>query len=306
LVVLVVLIGSIPGGLPELFEWGADQGRTQIFHMDPLFSLSNGRTLGTALLGAFLLTLATHATDHDMVQRLLTTRTGAGGGRALLGSALLNFPLTLLFLLIGTGLAHFYSAAPDYSVADSERILPLFALHELPNGLRGLLFAGLFAAAMSSLDSAICALATTWSHDIAPARTASPPSLRRIRGNSLVLTLLLTASAVGMANYHRLLISRGTDLNLVEFALSSMSILYGGLLGVFALGMTTRGRGSPASVLAGLLIGASAGLLLFLQPLLFDSVRVGWPWWIPISATLTFALAATGRSARAFPPAKAE
>ena len=109
-----------------------------------------------------------------------------------------------------------------------------------------------------------------------------------------------------MANYHRLLISRGTDLNLVEFALSSMSILYGGLLGVFALGMTTRGRGSPASVLAGLLIGASAGLLLFLQPLLFDSVRVGWPWWIPISATLTFALAATGRSARAFPPAKAE
>ena len=81
-------------------------------------------------------------------------------------AALLNFPLSLLFLFIGTGLALFYSTPPAYDVSDSSRILPIFALHELPAGVRGLLFAGLFAAAMSSLDSAVCAIATTWVVDI--------------------------------------------------------------------------------------------------------------------------------------------
>ncbi|MDG2336010.1 MAG: hypothetical protein P8Q97_17490 [Myxococcota bacterium] len=306
LVVLAVLAGSVPGGLPGLFEWGAEAGRTRILNIDPLFSLTNGRALGTALIGAFFLTLATHATDHDMVQRLLTTRTGAGGGQALLGSALLNFPLTLLFLLIGTGLAHFYSVPPDYPISDSERILPLFALHELPNGLRGLLFAGLFAAAMSSLDSAICALATSWNHDIAGPGKSSRSPLRRIRATSLVLTLLLTGAALAMAQYHALLVSQGTDLNLVEFALSSMSILYGGLLGIFALGMTTRERGSPASVLTGLIVGAATGLLLFLQPLIFRSTVIGWPWWIPISAAITYALAASASRMPILPQTKPE
>lgn len=304
--VLAVLAESVPGGLLGLFEWGADQGRTRILNVEPLFSLSNGRALGTALVGAFFLTLATHATDHDMVQRLLTTRTGAAGGQALLGSALLNFPLTLLFLLIGTGLAHFYSVPPAYPISDSERILPLFALHELPDGLRGLLFAGLFAAAMSSLDSAICALATSWNHDIAAPRESSENPLRRIRMTSLVLTLLLTASALAMAQYHFLLVSQGTDLNLVEFALSSMSIVYGGLLGIFALGMTTRERGSPTSVLIGLIVGGSTGLFLFLQPLIFGSTVVGWPWWIPISAVITFTLAAAARRVPVLPQAKPE
>ena len=298
--VLAALAGAAPQGLPEVLEWAGAEGRTRILHLDPLFSLSDGRALGTALFGAFFLTLATHSTDHDMVQRLLTTRTGAGGGRALLGSALLNFPLTLLFLLIGTGLAHFYSAPPTYSIEDNARILPLFALHELPSGLRGILFAGLFAAAMSSLDSAICALATTWTHDISPATGASASPLRRIRKTSLVLTLLLVGAAIVMAKYHALLAERGADLNLVEFALASMSILYGGLLGIFALGMTTSERGSPRSVLAGLVCGALIGLGLFLQPLLFGASAIAWPWWIPISAISTYAIAAIGRSPQVF------
>lgn len=298
--VLFLLVEATPGGMSGLFDWATDRGQTQILHLTPIFSLTDGRALGTALLGGFFLTLATHSTDHDMVQRLLTTRSAKGGSRALMGSALLNFPLTLVFLMIGTGLAHFYATPPSYSIEDQARILPLFAFHELPPGLRGLLFAGLFAAAMSSLDSAICALATTWTHDILPVPPGTPDTLRRMKRSSAGVTLLLVAAALAMAQYHALLVKHGTPLNLVEFALSSMSILYGGLLGIFALGITTRHRGSPASVIAGLSLGASIGLALFLHPVVLGHTRVAWPWWIPISALASYAVASTGRTTAVF------
>jgi len=307
LAVLGLLVFVTPEGLDGLLAWGSAGDRTRILHLDPLVSLTDGRALGTALMGAFFLTLATHSTDHDMVQRLLTTRSTEGGSRALLGSALLNFPLTLLFLLIGTGLAHFYATAPGYSIDDPAQILPLFAFHELPSGLRGLLFAGLFAAAMSSLDSAICALATTYTHDIRPAAPGAPTNpLRRVRISSAVLTVLLVLAAIGLAKYHAMLAATGSDLSLVEFALSSMTILYGGLLGIFALGITTRRRGSPASVVAGLGVGAGIGLMLFVHPLLLGKTALAWPWWIPISAATTYAIAATGRTPAVFPGAKAD
>ncbi|MCS5637335.1 MAG: hypothetical protein NZ990_12515 [Myxococcota bacterium] len=301
---LVVLAEAAPDGLWGIMEWASGGDRSQVLRLDPLFSLGDGSGLGTALVGAFFLTLATHSTDHDMVQRLLTTRNAFGGGRALLGSALLNFPISLLFLLIGTGLAHFYMSPPDYSIEDHARILPLFALHELPSGLRGLLFAGLFAAAMSSLDSAICALATTWTHDIRPVTRDDSDPLRRMKRVSVVLTLGLIVAALGMADYHGFLIARGSAPNLVEFALASMTILYGGLLGIFALGIGTRGRGSPSSVIAGLAAGSAMGLALFLHPLVAGQTWIAWPWWIPISSILTLGVAASRPSALLFDPPK--
>ena len=300
LAVLFLLIDASPQGYASLTNWAGADERTRILHLTPLFSWTDGRALGTALVGAFFLTLATHSTDHDMVQRLLTTRSRTGGSYALVGSALLNFPLTLVFLLIGTGLAHFYASPPDYPIEDHARILPIFALHELPSGLRGLLFTGLFAAAMSSLDSAICALATTWTHDIRPAPSNHSNPLRRVQLSSLALTILLVASALGMAKYHELLADRGTSLNLVEFALSSMTILYGGLLGIFALGVTTKNRGSPASTVTGLIAGGLAGLALFLHPILLQRTWIAWTWWVPISASIAFAIAWVGHAGEVF------
>ena len=301
LATLTTLAVATDGGLGALLRWAGEGQRMRILHLDPLFSLTDGRALGVAVVGAFFLTLATHSTDHDMVQRLLTTRDGRSGGRALLASAWLNFPLTLLFLAIGTGLAHFYATPPDYDISESARVLPLFALHELPTGLRGLFFAGLFAAAMSSLDSAICAIATSCVADVLPRRPSDASTVRSIRGASAVVTALLIAAAIGMSQYHEVLVERSSTTgmpigpSLVEFALSSMTILYGGLLGIFALGMLTRSRGSRASVPLGLATGAGLGLALFLHPVVLGRLYVAWPWWVPLAASTAFAVGALGR-----------
>ncbi len=287
---VAAVAGIAPDGLADVWSWAEAGGRQRVAHLDPLFSLGDGRALGTAIVGAFFLTLATHATDHDMVQRLLTTRDGRGGGRALLGSALLNFPLTLLFLGIGTGIAHAYATPPAYPIDDASRILPVFALHELPSGVRGLVFAGLFAAAMSSLDSAICAIATTWVTDVRPAARGDAAGLRR---TSAWVSAVLIGSAVAMASYHERLASGGNTPNLVEFALGSMSIVYGGLLGVFGVALLTRRRGTARSAIAGLAAGSATGLALFLHPLVFGETWLAWTWWIPVSGALAFTITAS-------------
>jgi len=304
-----VLIASIaaqsPGGLGEILQWAAREDRARIFHTEPLFAWNDSRLFGMALMGGFFLTLATHATDHDMVQRLLTTRDGRGGGIALAGSALLNFPITALFLAVGSGIAFSYVTPPAYDIADARSIVPIFALHELAPGLRGLIFAGLFAAAMSSLDSAICALSTTWSVDVARRTRSEGRLVRRSRWASFCFASALVGAALAMAAYHGALSasaaesgSQATAPGLVEFALSAMTILYGGLLGIFALGLLTQKRGSQASVLLGLGAGAATGLVLFLQPLWLGEPLLAWPAFVPLGAAVAFAVAGSQRARR--------
>ncbi|MCZ6783733.1 MAG: hypothetical protein O7G30_10545, partial [Proteobacteria bacterium] len=107
-----------------------------------------------------------------------------------------------------------------------------------------------------------------------------------------------------MAAYHQAVSEGdGPALSLVELALSSMTVLYGGLLGVFGLGMLASSRGSDASAIAGLAVGAVAGLALFLHPIFLGNVAIAWTWWIPIGATLAFAVVASRpRAPQARPP----
>jgi hypothetical protein len=95
-----------------------------------------------------------------------------------------------------------------------------------------------------------------------------------------------------MSAYHRWLQTHGTALSLVEFALSSMTILYGGLLGIFARAVLVRRPGRDRNGAFGLLAGCLIGLTLFLQQLVFGRVWIAWTWWIPLSAVLSFAISA--------------
>ncbi len=280
-----------------LLGWALAEERTRVVHASPWLSIGDARALGTAIFGGFALTLATHGTDQDMVQRLLTAKDGETGGRALLRSGWLNFPITALFLSVGTLLAYALAIGALPELAASERLVPTVARDLLPPGLRALVFAGLFAAAMSSLDSAICALATTWVTDVAPRAEDAHPE-RRMRRASVAFTVLLMVAAWAMSAYWDALQSNalgdGPPLDLVQFALSAMSILYGGLLGVFVVAWLRPEHGDARATLAGLAAGSLVGAALFLQPIVLARTIVAWPWWIPISASVSAGIAALG------------
>jgi Na+/proline symporter len=251
--------------------------------------------LPSAVIGGFFLSLATYGTDQENVQHLLNTRSERGSVRALVASGLFTFPVAGLFLAVGTMLWLYHRHVPvsAYSAAEARTIFPNFIVHAIPIGLRGLVFAGLFAAAMANLGAMLNAAAATWTTDIRPRALEPRAALRRVRALVVAFGAVLALLALGFTALPK-------DASLIHTALSAMTILYGGILGVFLAALLFEGRGSDASVVAGLAVGVAIGALLFFwRPIFGVPAPVSWPLYIPISASATLCVAALGRRAAA-------
>ena len=130
--------------------------------------------------------MATHGTDQDMVQRMLTAPDVRRSRRSLILSGLADIPIAFTFLSIGLLLWIYYQVHPDPTLSKTpNETFCHFILYQMPVGLRGLLIAGIFATTMGSLSTALNALATSFTRDwyepyINPAATAAQ-SLRAVR-----------------------------------------------------------------------------------------------------------------------------
>jgi SSS family solute:Na+ symporter len=196
-----------------------------------------------------------------------------------------------LFLCLGLG---FYALAQDNpawlsgaSVAgelQANRIFPMFIADGAPHLLRGLLTAGVFAAAMSSIDSAMGALSSVFTLDLYKPLFKPEASERhlllisRISVGGFAIVLFTLAYLFGDAGDH------------LWLALQIASIPAGTLLGIFLLGLLTR-RGNDRFNLVAMASGltvASGG---------FYGIKTGqldlaWTWLIVIGMATTFLLGA--------------
>src|SRR5262245_49933492 len=216
---LVYLLLDAPGGAAGAFSAVADAhtaggtSKLRIFNL----SLDPGQayTLVAGLIGSTFLTLSTHGTDQDMMQRALTPSDARGGKRSLWFSAALNIPIAMLFLGIGSALwyrlggdAGALSLAAEIAQKNGlpttekgfDFLFPYYIVQALPAGIRGLILAGVLSVSMSSLDSAIAALAATgvrnvWQPYVAPGRDETY-YLRVSRALSIFFGRLLVAVAL--------------------------------------------------------------------------------------------------------------
>jgi len=272
--------------------------------VDTRLTLGKPFTVWGGILAMAVFSASTYGVDHDLAQRTLTARSAWRGGAALVASIVLATPVVAMFMAIGLLLSIYYArpelmgdAAPWDAASDTERIFPQFLLNHMPPGLRGLSMAGLFAAAMSSFDSAINAMAGTAVADVlGPWRAGDDGSedaehsrqqreLAASRWAVVVMGALLTGFAVLAVFMYE-----AGDQTLIDFALGVMAFALAPLLGVFVAARFTR-RGNTASVLAALAVGAVAVLLL--QPYVLPKwcgVAIAWPWWPVIVSPLSFAI----------------
>src|ERR1700692_1437784 len=110
--------------------------------------------------------MATHGTDQDNVQRMLTARDFKKSRLSLILSGLADLPIAFGFLLVGILLSVYYDVLPDPHLpsADNE-IFAYYIVTEMPIGVRGLIIAGVFATMMGSTSAALNALATSFTKD---------------------------------------------------------------------------------------------------------------------------------------------
>src|SRR5260370_41622515 len=201
-----LLYSFIPGGWSEIVQrhggfgisdfltTGLDPAKHGWERIKGMFEVEY--TIFAGLIGSTFITMATHGTDQDMVQRMLTAPDVRRSRRSLIMSGLADIPIVLTFLTIGLLLWTYYQAHPDPTLPKTpNETFCHFILYEIPVGLRGLLIAGIFATAMGSLSTALNALATSFTRDwyepyINPGATGEQ-SLRAVRWATVWFSLLM-------------------------------------------------------------------------------------------------------------------
>lgn len=254
----------------------------------------------TAILGGFFLTLATHGTDHDMVQRLLTCRTDKGSQRSMWLSGLIGVVITVLFIGIGLLLYLYLHNSPADSElvakaaqlkekGDNGHVLLHYALAKLPQGLVGLLVAGILAAAMSSLSSALNAMTATFVGDFYRhfwPKLDGQAELRLSRVVNFAIGVLIMGLALFIGDYYH----AHPEADLLGLALGVMTFFYGGLLGIFLVALFTKTRGSEVSNLAAAVVSTA---LVFV---LARTTDLAWPWFVIVGTTVSTSISLLGRT----------
>jgi SSS family solute:Na+ symporter len=259
----------------------AAAGGSKLTIFDFTFSLTRSYTFWSGVIGGTFLTMASHGTDQTMVRRLLAARNERDAKKALLASGFLVFAQFALFLLLGVGLYAYsiHAVQPLAAGGDYDRVFPEFIVRVLPTGIRGFVLAGILAVAMANASGSLNSLASSAIMDFQRRGATSvgdgAEMGSRMVNRSRMLTLGWGAvlGALGLVPWGPVL----------QAGLTIASIAYGPMLGMFLLGITTRGA-TESGALAGMITGLAA--MLFIH----QWTPLAWTWYVLAGTFITFAV----------------
>lgn len=270
------LINLIPGGWAAVKNVSTAGNKFSVINLGfgggfaAFFSQSY--TLLGGLIGGAFLSMASHGTDQLIVQRLLSTKNLRDGQKAIVGSGIIVIIQFALFLLVGVMLYAYYGKLD----VKSDEIFPLFIINVLPSGISGLIIAGLFAAAMSTLAGSITSLAASTMNDLFIPFFGKNFNDKKQLGTSRMFTVFWAAMLVMAAIFFM-----ETSKAVVEVALSIASFTYGGLLGTFLLGILNK-KAKQEDALAGF----ASGIFIMVSVITLKIVAWTWFTFIGVIATL--------------------
>jgi SSS family transporter len=290
----------IEGGWSAVIATAAAAGKTEWFNARFTFSAPFNIWMG--LIGATVMVMSTHGAEQLIVQRVLACGTVSDGRKALCLSAVLVFPLFLIFLLVGVMLWVYYKGTghplqiplPDArpGIKSNDFIFPIFMVTEVPHILKGFLIVAILSAAMSSISSAITSLASVSTMDFVKqiVKGRNEEYFLRFSKNSTVFwaaMLVLTAFLTRQVTY------------VLNAAFSLRGLTAGALLGSLIVALFWRRLGSRATM-AGMI--ASVLVMCFIYwPANIPATRdwwmrtfkgeVFWPWFTLIGLVVTLGTA---------------
>jgi Na+/proline symporter len=267
------------------------------------FLLTKPFNIWMGVIGGTVMVMSSHGAEQLIVQRVLACNTVADGRKALALSAVVIFPLFLIFLLVGAMLWVFYQGhpfqiplpEPKPGSAANDFIFPIFMMTEVPHLLKGFLIVAILSAAMSSVSSALTSLASVSTMDFVKHVMPNRSEGFFLRF-SKISTVVWAAALIGLAYLSRQ----------VEFVLNAAFALRGltsgALLGGLALAVFWRkGRAMPVvtAMLVSLVVMTSLQFLpkfecvkdLWKRTFNTEIIEVFWPWYTLIGLTVTLVTA---------------
>jgi len=297
----------VEGGAGAVFSRAAEQGKLHWLNWTPnpgepfaRFLLGPPFNLWMGILGGTVLGLSTHGAEQLIVQRVLACKSVADGRKALLLSAVVIFPLFLIFLCVGTMLWVFYQGhsfqiplpepRPGSGIKANDFIFPIFMISEVPHVLKGLLIVAILSAAMSSVSSALTSLASVSTMDFVKPLSREHKEaffLRFSKASTVVWATLLVVTAY---------LSRRVEF-VLNAAFSLRGLTSGALVGglILALGWPKENR-RALPVIAGMFVSLTVMTAIQVLPSVgatrgFWMKAIGteifWPWYTLIGAVVT-------------------
>ena len=256
LVSLAWMISSIEGGWTEMVDVADQSGKLTLLNLtsDPAV----GFTLWVAILAVPFQNLSAFGVDQLNAQRMFCCKNSADARKAMITSSAALL-LTTLMLVIGAALFAYYEpmraagTEPSIFAEDSNYIYPVWIVTELPVGLRGLILAGIFAAAISSLDSILAALSQT-TLSLFNTRKTNPEN---DKAKLLYSRILVFFWGIALSAFAIELNSLRGNVNVVNLAFGMISYTTGPMLGMFLAALFT-----PQARTAGIAIGFALSFLL--------------------------------------------
>ena len=267
----------------------ADTGNEHTRMFDFRLNLEDESTFWVLLLFFSVYSIGTYGTDQVIVQRYFTMGSMREITKSVLGAGFLLMLMVWALAYLGILLLVYYQQHPELAATlpltasgmpQSDYILPHFVVNELPVGARGLIFAAILAATMSTVSSGLNSFVTVGTMDLyqrfrPSARVDEAQSLTIARMMTLVSGAILTALAVWIGTYQTTILQTITNLA-IKFI--------GPISAIFFLGILTRRANVP-----GVLVGAAAGLSFSLasgyEPI---ASQINWMWAGPLSCLITF------------------
>jgi SSS family transporter len=292
---LAAVVAAVPGGVAGIVEAGRAAGKFQLFD----FSLSPTAefTFWCGVFGFTFLTLGSHGTDQTMAQRYFCCRGPEEARKAVLWSSVAML-LPLAMLTVGVGLHAYFQQVPMTpaqlaKVAErADYVFPLFILQAMPVGVKGLLFASIFAAATQT--AAISAMAQTGlALYRGPRGAGSAGAADAATDRHLVrVSRGLVVAAGGVICLTALLCARieGRYSDLFRLAMAMASYTYGAMLGILFLALLPGRRDAR-----GLVWGVPFAMLLVFA---LSWQHEGWARWVVTAGVAALVLLAAVRLRR--------
>lgn len=258
-VALSYAVLSVPAPVSDVISMASAAGKFQLFDLST--DLTVPYTLWAGLIALPFTNLAAFGTDQVMAQRMFCCRNQKDAAKSIIFSSF-GILIALVMLLVGASLYvyfQYYPFTPEEAARYDEKstyLLPIFIVRALPIGIRGIIVAAIFAAAVSTLESALAALAQTTSGPFLKkwARAGQRGGKRAEwwRGELVISKGLVLAWGIVLCGMAMLSIEMDKRYaNTIDLVLALVGYTAGPLLGIFLLAFLKKppsDRGLPWAV----------------------------------------------------------
>jgi len=280
---LFFAIGDVQGGLGEMLAIADEKSKLAL--LDLSLDPHKTYTLWVGILGCTFFQFGSNAIDQVVTQRALCCK-NLKEARKAVGFSALGLIITWIMAFVGIALVAYYHINPlsnevaSSIVSEPDRIFPYYVVNELPNGVSGIIIAAMFAAGISTLDSALTALSQT---SVMGIGTSLFPKIKTMPENKVVKISKLTIIAWGIIlGFLAFLFSFAQEGGLLALGFKVPGYAYGALIGIAFLALMRKGH------FTGILLGAIAAIITVI---LMHIEGISFFWWFPVGAIVMMAVA---------------